>query len=295
MTTMLVSTLYKGPHYELIGPYKKDIIANHKKFAEYNDMEYRLYGEELTYRFKNIKPYHFTKWDIPVNPLNILPGIGKLYAILSAIEDYPWIKHYMFVDFDSVFINKVKIKDESNYVDEINYENAEATFSRQQSPFLYDMSFFYYYCMYKGITYKDIQNYSPEYRYNSGLFIVNKKFISNDSVNEYVDFCLKLHENKMYHSKSNSNNKDGMLLPYEKSDLLGKDKHAIFHPSDEVWFQYRRTQLLKDKDNNIHFPMLNDTWNVIGGKDNTGIIKKANHIHCINKSGIPYCLENSNV
>ena len=201
----------------------------------------------------------------------------------------------MFVDFDSVFINKVKIKDESNYVDEINYENAEATFSRQQSPFLYDMSFFYYYCMYKGITYKDIQKYNPEYRYNSGLFIVNKKFITNDNVNEYVDFCLKLHEKKMYYSKSNSNNKDGMLLPYEKSDLLSKDKHAIFHPSDEVWFQYRRTQLLKDKDNNIHFPMLNDTWNVIGGKDNTGIIKKANHIHCINKSGIPYCLENSNV
>ena len=78
-----------------------------------------------------------------------------------------------------------------------------------------------------------------------------------------------------------------MLLPYEKSDLLSKDKHAIFHPSDEVWFQYRRTQLLKDKDNNIHFPMLNDIWNIIGGKDNTGIIKKANHIHCINKSGIP--------
>ena len=41
----------------------------------------------------------------------------------------------MFVDFDSVFINKVKIKDESNYVDEINYEN-EATFSRQQSPLI---------------------------------------------------------------------------------------------------------------------------------------------------------------
>lgn len=293
---VLVSTLYKGVHYDYMKKYKSDIIKNHKSFAEFNDMDYRLYGDELQYRNKSLHKYEFSQWNIPVNPLSMMPGIGKLYAILNAIEDYPEKSYFVFADFDSIFMKKTLLLDPNNYyINTHNYEKHIATFSCVQSPYRYDTSFFYYYCMYKGMTYNDIEKYSNRYRYNSGLFVVDKTFITHELVDEYVKFCLNIHEDKMEYSKHIDKHISfsGMRLPYEESDSLSLENHSIFHPSDEVFFQYLRTLRNKEYDSTTMYPVLNETWNFIGDiKDN---ISDINHVHCIDKDNLELCLENSNV
>ena len=295
---LLISTLYKGPHYGSLSPYKSDIISNHKKFAEYNNMDYRLYnGGELEYRFDAISPYTFTKYDIPVNPMSTFPGVGKLYAILAAKEDYyPEVSYFVFVDFDSIFLNKALLSDKSNYVKETaSYVNHIASFSGKQFPYQYDTSFFYYYCMYNGISYDDLEKYAGDCRYNSGLFIVNSKFITKESVDSYVEFCKSVHEDKVHNVKQRLKPGSLMRIPYTTGTNSDIKEHSIFHPSDEVYFQYQRLVTNKQHDG-THYPILNENWNFIGDiENNWKALSHLNHIHCINKSQIPIALDRSNV
>ena len=297
--TMLISTLYKGPHYNLLSPYKSDIISNHKKFAEYNDFDYRLYnGGELEYRYDAISPYEFSEYDIPVYPINTFPGVGKLYAILAAKEDYPGVSYFVFADFDSIFLQRSLLTDVDNYDGKerkLNYQNHMATFSGRQFPYLYDNSFYYYYSMYKDITYSDLEKYSDSHRFNSGLFVVNREFITQESVDEYVNFCKDVHEDKTFYTFCHSKETSGMRLKYTEDDNKDDNNHALFHPSDEVYLQYQRMHVRKNV-NNTHYPTLDSSWNFIGKiQDNWEDVKHLKHIHCIDKSQIPIALEKSNV
>lgn len=159
-------------------------------------------------------------------------------------------------------------------------------------PYLYDSSFFYYYCMYKNLTYNDLELHSNAHRFNSGLFIVNSDFITQDDVDEYVDFCKGVHEDKVFNTFHDSKKTSGMRLTYTEDNSKDDDKHALFHPSDEVFFQYQRFNMNK-KHEGTYYPVLDSSWNYIGNAQYD--LENVNHIHCIDKSQIPIALEKSNV
>jgi hypothetical protein len=286
--TMLISTLYKGVHYDLIKPYKQDIIQNHKRFAEFNDMKYRLYGDEVPYRY-NLTGRTFSDYNIPINAMRVFPGIGKLYTILSAIEDYPEMSYFVFADFDSVFMEYKKLDDVDNCVlDQQCYKNHVLTVSCRQKPYLYDTSFLYYYCMYTGMTFEDIK--TLRYRYNSGLVILNKKIITETMVNDYVNFCIEIHKHKQQYFITEPQNTHAMTLPYEEISSSGQE-HLLFHPSDEVFFQWLQMRI---KSNGDFIAELKPSWNQLH-TDTVFDINNAYHVHCINKEIIPTMLELSNV
>jgi len=191
--TMLISTLYKGVHYDLIKPYKQDIIKNHKAFAEFNSMDYRLYGGEIPYRY-DLGTKTFTEFNMTYDILNLFPGIGKLYSILAAQEDYPRKASYIFVDFDSVFMNNVQLNSNNTLISGQDIYKHKLTVSCRQNPYLYDTSFLYYYCMYTGMTFNDIKHL--RYRYNSGLFIIANGVITRELVDDYVNFCIDIYKKK---------------------------------------------------------------------------------------------------
>ena len=292
INTLMLSTLYKGVHYDTMAPYKQDIIKNHKAFAEFNNMEYRLYGGEIPYRF-GLSDRTFTKYDIPFDILELCPGIGKLYAILAAQEDYPNRGHYVFVDFDSVFINKIQLNSNNTIIPDQDIEGLNLTVSSRQNPYLYDTSFLYYYCMYTGMTFDDIKHL--RYRYNSGLFVVANGVITNELVNNYVDFCIDIHKKKSYYStygnKEEMNETHAMTLPYSNVKV-NCNVHGLFHPSDEVFFQWLQIKL---KSEGIHVAELNNSWNGLNIRPEDSDFKDKNHIHCIDKTLIPEVLKNSNI
>lgn len=285
--TMLISTLYKGVHYDLIKPYKQDIIQNHKRFAEFNDMKYRLYGDEVPYRY-NLIGRTYTEYNIPLNIMGAFPGIGKLYTILSAIEDYPEMTYFVFADFDSVFMEYKKLDDVDNCIIEQQcYKNHVLTVSCRQRPYLYDTSFLYYYCMYTGMTFEDIK--TLRYRYNSGLVILNKKTITETMVNDYVNFCIDIHKHKQQNFTTEPQNTHAMTLPYKEVSNSDRE-HLLFHPSDEVFFQWLQMRIKSAGD---YIAELKPSWNQL--HTDTYDINNAYHVHCINKEIIPTMLELSNV
>ena len=284
--TMLISTLYKGVHYDLIKPYKQDIIQNHKRFAEFNDMKYRLYGDEVPYRY-NLIDRTFTEYNIPLNIMGAFPGIGKLYTILSAIEDYPEMIYFVFADFDSVFMEYKKLDDVDNcIIDQQCYKNHVLTVSCRQKPYLYDTSFLYYYCMYTGMTFEDIK--TLRYRYNSGLVILNKKTITETMVNDYVNFCIDIHKHKQQNYTTEPKNTHAMTLPYKEVSSSDQE-HLLFHPSDEVFFQWLQMRI---KSNGDFVAELKPSWNQL--HTDAVNINNAYHVHCINKEIIPTMLALSN-
>ena len=291
--TMLISLLHQGAHYDLIKPYKQDIIQNHKRFAEFNDMEYRLYGDEVPYRY-NLVGRTFSEYDIRLNIIGSLPGIVKLYTILSAIEDYPNITYFVFADFDSVFMEYKKLDDDDNYlIKHQSYRNHVLTVSCRQQPYLYDTSFLYYYCMYTGMTFEDIK--TLRYRYNSGLVILHRDTITETMVNDYVNFCIDIHKHKQQYYMSKAEKTHAMTLPYNEVGI-NNSEHNLFHPSDEVFFQWLQIRIKSSDD---YVAELKPSWNqtntdpdYINGDDN---ISGVYHAHCINKETIPTMLELSNV
>lgn len=289
---MLISALYKGAHYDLIKPYKRDIIQNHKRFAEFNDIEYRLYGDEVPYRYK-LTDRTFSEYNIPLNIMGSFPGIGKLYTILSAIEDYPDITYFVFADFDSIFMEYKKLGDDDNcLVEQQSYRSHLLTVSGRQKPYLYDTSFLYYYCMYTGMTFEDIK--TLRYRYNSGLVVLNKKVISETMVNDYVNFCIDVHTHKQQYHITESEKTHAMTLPYSEVGILSSE-YNLFHPSDEVFFQWLQMRI---KSNGDFIAELKLSWNQTNTDPNYingDEISDVYHVHCINKESIPTMLELSNV
>lgn len=289
---MLISLLHQGVHYDLIKPYKQDIIQNHKRFAEFNDIEYRLYGDEVPYRY-NLVGRTFSEYNIPLNIIGSLPGIVKLYTILSAIEDYPNITYFVFADFDSIFMEYKKLDDADNcLIDQQTYRKHVLTVSCRQKPYLYDTSFLYYYCMYTGMTFEDIK--TLRYRYNSGLVILHRDTITETMVNDYVNFCIDINKHKQQYYISEPEKTHAMTLPYDEVGI-SDTKHNLFHPSDEVFFQWLQMRIKSSDD---YIAELKPSWNQTNTDPNyinSDEISDVYHVHCINKESIPTMLELSNV
>ena len=269
----LISSLYKGPHYSPMVKFKDDIIENHKAFATINDAEYKLYGDDLYDRFPYLR-YTFSEYNIKVDVLQVMPGIGKIFATLLAFEENPNLHYVAYADFDSLFVKENHLLATKNYVNQIGpYYEHDVVRSCVQHPFLYDMTYLHYYCMYKGITFEQINK--QLYRYNSGLYIVSRNFITEKSLKDYVDFSKDIHEKKGYYSSMHIDNANFMTLPYDD------EKDDMFHPSDEVYWQY----LMINRPDKFICTLTPD-WNFIGKIQSKKHLYEQSHVHCIDKSEI---------
>ena len=269
----LISSLYKGPHNTPMSKFKDEIIENHKAFATINDAEYKLYGNELYERFPYLR-YTFSEYNIKVDMLQICPGIGKMFATLMAFEEDPSLHYVAYADFDSLFVKENRLDDKKHYVKELGpYYIHDVVRSCIQHPFLYDMTYLHYYCMYKGLTFEDMNR--QRFRYNSGLYIVARDFITEKSLKEYIDFAKDINEHKTYYSPMNIDKANFMTLPYDDT------KDDLFHPSDEVYWQYLMIQR-----NKSFISTLTPEWNFIGSVQHKKHLHLHNHVHCIDKNEI---------
>jgi len=93
----LISSLYKGPHYNQMAKFKDDIVENHK-----------AYGSELFDRYPYLR-YTFSDYSIKTDVLQLCPGIGKIFATLMAFEEDPSLHYVVYADFDSLFVKENRL------------------------------------------------------------------------------------------------------------------------------------------------------------------------------------------
>ena len=278
----MISTLYNGPHYSAMQKYKDRIQANHIAFAEYNNIPYKLYDEKILYDYNLIRQHD----DKTINIPGFMPGIGKMFACLQAFLDFPELEYVMFVDFDSLFLNSEKINNAANYENGATYKDNKITRSCRQHAYLYDMSYVYYYCIYKNKNFEEVNKLL--YRYNSGLFIIKRDTFDIDMLNDYVNFSYQIFLEKSDFVDSVPNH---MNISYKESQSA---EHQLFHPSDEVFWQWLNIECPQD------ISVFNNKWNYLGSPwhDITNISEPRKnqlhnlvHVHCINKDNIRKWLE----
>lgn len=281
----MISILYDGPHYSMIEGYKNEIEKNHIAFANFNKIQYKLYGEEILKKY-NLLRVHDNK---QINVASFMPGIGKLYACLQAQKDFPNAKYIMFVDFDSLFIKEKNIEDVDNFVSDKTFRDNKITRSTQQFAYLYDMSYLYYYCIYKEHKYDQINQL--HYRYNSGLFVIERNVFSCTQIDEYVDFSYDIFLKKSNFVESKENH---MTMSFSKCKNA---EHQLFHPSDEVFWQWLTIA------NPCDVSVFKHSWNYIGSpweSTENMTTEQCNkfinnhdlyHVHCIKKQDLKHWLE----
>ena len=183
------------------------------------------------------------------------------------------------ITIHSLFVKENRLDATKHYVNELGpYYLHDVVRSCTQHSFLYDMTYLQYYCMYKGLTFEDMNK--QRFRYNSGLYIVARDFITEKSLKEYIDFAKDINEKKAYYSSLDLEKANFMTLPYDDT------KDDLFHPSDEVYWQYLMIQR-----NKSFVSTLTPEWNFIGSIQHKRHLYLHNHVHCIDKNEIEKVLK----
>lgn len=292
---VMISVLYPGQTFNEMQKYYDQILQNHMNFAGNNSIPYKLYDEELLMKYNLIR-HHVSPLDSNAKSINIpyfMPGIGKLYACLQAEKDFPNAKYIMFIDFDSLFLQNANIEQESFYENGKTFRQNKITRSCRQQTYLYDLPYLYHYCMYRKITLEQMN--TLHYRYNSGLFIIERDTFNLDMVNEYVNFSYSIHLEKCEWVDMNNLKRNHMNLSYtEVNDNHNPKEHLVFHPSDEVFWQWLH---ITDPS---EISVFNSNWNYLGApwdimpdnltqKQQVEFVQQKFdiiHAHCIDKSNI---------
>lgn len=238
----MLSSLYKGYHYNTYKKYRSRVIANHKAFADYNGLDYYMANDNINtlYDFKDIPGYFL--------------GINKWYAmdhLLSIGYD-----KVLFVDYDSVFLKNKSID-----------LTSECKLSPVYGTPYYDSVYLLYYCMYKGITFDQFYNNTNPYKFNSGFMLIGRQFFNREDVDEFVyfgrnvidgilsekkttwmDMCNVNYENIMDHTNTTVTPFDEVFLMYK---YISNTSHCDLF--DTKRYNINRNSLVDENTEHIHF------------------------------------------
>lgn len=251
--TLMMTSLYKGHHYDLYCDYSKDIVSSHEDFSKYNGWDYIVIGDEINELFG------LNNWrDTWIDAASHCLGMNKWYAIHWIFENFDY-DEILFVDFDSKFLRmeKLPLGDKPLKLWRMN-----------QSPY-YDTVWFLLYAMHKGMTLEQLESAEP-YKFNSGFFKVNRDFITIDALNSYVDFACNTIANVEWNW-----GKGWLMLHNAKLGQINEMHNTTLTPFDEVFLTH---QLIETQ---CEYDVFDYTYNVNNAES---VTSDTVHVHfCTNK------------
>jgi len=245
----MMTCLYKGHLYDLYREYSADIVRSHEEFAQFNNWDYFVMGDEIN----NI--YRLESWrDTNIDARCDCLGMNKWYAMNWVFEntDYDEI---LLIDFDSKFIYNTAL--------DLGDCDIKATYLTL-SPY-YDTVWFLYYCMYRGVTFEQLNQAVPN-KFNTGFIKVRRGFFTQEDLDNFVDFAcqtlsdVKYSERKSWIHMSNADMgriheiHNTTLTPFDEVFLVYQimKQHPVIEPFDKR-FNVNRTELVESNTAHVHF------------------------------------------
>lgn len=208
----LVSSLYEGNMYRQYIGYVDQVIENHTRFSDYNEMPYylmngttnSLYGLDVGWK------------------TDMLLGMNKWFAMYHLFQITTHDK-LVFVDYDSAFLKNEKID---------TFEPGVTGLSPIHGSPYYDSVFLLLYCMYTGMSYESLIEHTDSSKYNSGFMIIDRSFFDKIQLDKFVDFAVDIHERKAMGERS--------WVSMHNFDYgnINDTTSTTLTPFDEVWLMH---------------------------------------------------------